>query len=62
LAPAISRATLGSMETQTVVPTESVEKLRAAYAEAVELADGEAVDACIVLLGAVKDFLGHAAS
>lgn len=40
-------------------PATSEGKLRKAYAEAVELADGEAVEACGLLLAAVGEFLGE---
>ena len=35
----------------------TITELQKAYDEAVELADGEAVDACILLLDAVEAFL-----
>jgi two-component sensor histidine kinase len=41
---------------------EAIDNLRTAHAEAVELADGEAVDACIILLEAVENFLAYAAN
>jgi hypothetical protein len=47
---------------RTFTADESRNMLQAAYDEAVELADGEAVSACVILLDAVHEFLGLPAS